>query len=167
MSKWPMRGHFRYLRFETFSMTPRTPQCEVFWPCCRALNIRESRRTPTPHFFQVLGFTLTLGQSRVATYSPLCYCCSFACWLFLLLRCMWFDEALPSLPSPYRWCLVVCHVSGSSCYITTTGALLMVHHVALLLQVHYYPCPLPYASGGAPLQLERKGKFSVFPFLMI
>jgi hypothetical protein len=26
---------------------------------------------------------------------------------------------------------------------------------------------LPYASGGAPLQLERKGKFSVFPFLMI
>jgi hypothetical protein len=38
-----------------------------FGPCCRALNIRESRRTPTPHFFQVLGFTPTLGQSRVAT----------------------------------------------------------------------------------------------------
>jgi hypothetical protein len=36
-------------------------------PCCRALNIRESRRTPNPHFFQVLGFTPTLGQSRVAT----------------------------------------------------------------------------------------------------
>jgi len=28
-----------------------------FGPCCRVLNIRESRRTPTPHFFQVLGFT--------------------------------------------------------------------------------------------------------------
>jgi hypothetical protein len=41
-----------------------------FGPCCRALNIRESRRTPNPHFFQVLGFTPTLGQSRVAT-SPL------------------------------------------------------------------------------------------------
>jgi hypothetical protein len=31
LSKWPMRSHFRYLRFETFPMTPRTPQCEVFW----------------------------------------------------------------------------------------------------------------------------------------
>jgi hypothetical protein len=38
-----------------------------FGPCCRALNIRESRRTPNPHFFQVLGFTPTLDQSRVAT----------------------------------------------------------------------------------------------------
>jgi len=27
----PMRGHFRYLRFKTFPMTLRTPQCEVFW----------------------------------------------------------------------------------------------------------------------------------------
>jgi hypothetical protein len=26
-----MQGHFRYLRFKTFSMTSRTPQCEVFW----------------------------------------------------------------------------------------------------------------------------------------
>jgi hypothetical protein len=26
-----MRGHFRYLRFKTFSMTLKTPQCEVFW----------------------------------------------------------------------------------------------------------------------------------------
>ncbi len=31
MSKWPMRGRFRYLRFKTFPMTLRTPQCEVFW----------------------------------------------------------------------------------------------------------------------------------------
>ncbi len=38
-----------------------------FGPCCWTLNIRESRRTPNPHFFQVLGFTPTLGQSRVAT----------------------------------------------------------------------------------------------------
>ncbi len=38
-----------------------------FGPCFRALNIRESRRTTNPHFFQVLGFTPTLGQSRVAT----------------------------------------------------------------------------------------------------
>jgi len=32
MSELPMRGHFRYLRFKTFSMTPRTPQCEVSSP---------------------------------------------------------------------------------------------------------------------------------------
>jgi len=31
------------------------------------MNIWESRRTPNPHFFQVLGFTATLGQSGVAT----------------------------------------------------------------------------------------------------
>jgi hypothetical protein len=32
MSELPMRGHFRYLRFKTFPTTPRTPQCEVFFP---------------------------------------------------------------------------------------------------------------------------------------
>ncbi len=31
MSKWLMRGHFRYLSFKTFQTTPRTPQCDVFW----------------------------------------------------------------------------------------------------------------------------------------
>ncbi len=43
-----------------------------FGPWCRALNIQESRRTPNPHFFQVLGFTPTLGQSGVATHSMPC-----------------------------------------------------------------------------------------------
>jgi hypothetical protein len=38
-----------------------------FEPFCRALNIRESRRTPNLQLFQVLGFTPTLGQSGVAT----------------------------------------------------------------------------------------------------
>jgi len=32
MSELPMRGHFRYLRFKTFPMTPRTLQGEVFCP---------------------------------------------------------------------------------------------------------------------------------------
>jgi hypothetical protein len=31
MSELAMRGHFRYLRFKTFPMTPRTSQCKVFW----------------------------------------------------------------------------------------------------------------------------------------
>jgi hypothetical protein len=32
MSKLPIQGHFRYLRFKTFPMTPRTAQCKVFCP---------------------------------------------------------------------------------------------------------------------------------------
>jgi hypothetical protein len=40
-----------------------------FGPLCPALNLRESRRTPNPHLFQVLGFTPTLGQSGVVTKS--------------------------------------------------------------------------------------------------
>jgi hypothetical protein len=46
------------------------PNARCFSPCCRALNIRESRRTPNPQLFQVLGFTPTLGQARVATQGP-------------------------------------------------------------------------------------------------
>ncbi len=45
------------------------PNARCFAPCFRALNIRESRRTPNPQLFQVLGFTPTLGQVRVATKS--------------------------------------------------------------------------------------------------
>jgi len=54
-----------------------------FAPCCRALNIRESWRTPSPQFFQVLGFTPTLGQSRVATKG-----------LYLITQ--WLNNAKPS-----------------------------------------------------------------------
>jgi hypothetical protein len=43
------------------------PNARCFAPCCRALNIRESRKTPNLQLFQVLGFTPTLGQSGVAT----------------------------------------------------------------------------------------------------
>jgi hypothetical protein len=59
--------------FDTYASRPfqwhqEHPNARCFGRCCWALNIRESRTTPNPHFFQVLGFTLTLGQSRVATY---------------------------------------------------------------------------------------------------
>jgi hypothetical protein len=70
MSKCPMRGHFRYLRFKTFSMTPRTPQCEVFWAFLLSSKHSGVPEDSNPHFFQVLGFTPTLGQSRVATSCP-------------------------------------------------------------------------------------------------
>jgi len=67
MSKWPMRGHFRYLRFNTFSMTPRTPQCEVFWASLsnsKHSGVPKDSKSPT---LGVLGFTPTLGQSGVVT----------------------------------------------------------------------------------------------------
>jgi hypothetical protein len=50
MSEWPMRGHFRYLRFKTFPMTPRTPQCEVFCPLLSSfkhLGVPEDSKPPT------------------------------------------------------------------------------------------------------------------------
>jgi hypothetical protein len=62
-----MRGHFRYLRFKTFPMTPRKPQCEVFWALLsnpKHSGVREDSKSPT---LGVLGFTPTLGQSGVAT----------------------------------------------------------------------------------------------------
>jgi hypothetical protein len=51
----------------TFQWHQEHPNVRCFSPCCRALNIRESRRTPNLQLFQVLGFTPTLGHSGVAT----------------------------------------------------------------------------------------------------
>jgi hypothetical protein len=68
MSKWPMRGHFRYLRFKNFPMTPRTPQGEVFWALLsnpKHSGVPEDSKSPT---LGVLGFTPTFGQSGVATH---------------------------------------------------------------------------------------------------
>jgi hypothetical protein len=67
MSKWPMRCHFLYLRFNTFPMTPRTPQWKVFWALplnSKHSGVSEDSKSPT---LEVLGFTPTLGQSGVAT----------------------------------------------------------------------------------------------------
>ncbi|CAM6044231.1 unnamed protein product, partial [Sphagnum compactum] len=50
MSKWPMRGHFRYLRFKTFPMTPRTRLCEVFWALLSSSKhsgVLEDSKSPT------------------------------------------------------------------------------------------------------------------------
>jgi hypothetical protein len=50
MSEWPMRGHFRYLRFKTFPMTPRIPQCKVFWALLSSSKhsrIPEGSKPPT------------------------------------------------------------------------------------------------------------------------
>jgi hypothetical protein len=49
-------------------MTPRTPQCEVFWAFLlnsKHSGVPEDFKSPT---LEVLGFTPTLGQSGVATF---------------------------------------------------------------------------------------------------
>jgi hypothetical protein len=48
-------------------MTPRTPQCEVFWAFLsnsKHSGVPKDSKSPT---LEVLGFTPTLGQSGVAT----------------------------------------------------------------------------------------------------
>jgi hypothetical protein len=60
-------GIFDIYASRPFQWHQEHPNARCFGPCCRALNIRESRRTPNPQLFQVLGFTPTLGQVRVAT----------------------------------------------------------------------------------------------------
>jgi hypothetical protein len=68
MFEWPMRGHFRYLRFKTFPTTLRTPQCEVFFPLLSSSEYSGVPEDSKSQLFQVLGFTPTLGQSGVATF---------------------------------------------------------------------------------------------------
>jgi len=60
-------GIFDIYASRPFQWHQEHPNERCFGSCCRAMNIRESRRTPNPPLFQVLGFTPTLGQVRVAT----------------------------------------------------------------------------------------------------
>ncbi len=67
MSKLSMQGHFRYLSFKTFPMTPITPQFKVFCPLLLSSEHSGVPEDSKSQLFQVLGFTPTLGQSRGAT----------------------------------------------------------------------------------------------------
>jgi hypothetical protein len=67
MSKWPMRGHFRHLHVKTFLMTPRTPQCKVFWPfnlSSKFSGVSEDSKFPLLGVWASLSH---LAQSGVAT----------------------------------------------------------------------------------------------------
>jgi hypothetical protein len=79
MSELPMRGHFRYLRFKTFPMTPRTPRCEVFCPLLSSSEhsgVSEDSQPPTfpsvglhPHTWPKWGCdTSQLGFGEVTTF---------------------------------------------------------------------------------------------------
>jgi hypothetical protein len=69
--------HFRYLRFKTFSMTPRTLQCEVFWALLwnsKHSGVPEDSKSPT---LEVLGFTptFTLGIAFFGSLAIVCQLC--------------------------------------------------------------------------------------------
>jgi len=72
MFKWPMWGHFKHLHFNTFPMTPRTPQCEVFCPLLsnsKHLGVSEDSKSPT------LGVGVSSShftQSAVETHLDIC-----------------------------------------------------------------------------------------------
>jgi hypothetical protein len=118
MSKSRMWGHFRYLRFKTFPMTPRTPQCEVFCPLLSSSEHSGVPEDSNSRLFQVLGFTPTLGQSRVATLLPLQsvesqgVCLEFLIFLlFYTLDSSWV----------YQWaweCVIFFHFSHDMSYIS-------------------------------------------------
>jgi len=105
-----MRGHFRYLRFKTFSMTPRTFQCEVFWALLlnpKHSGVLEDSKSPT---LGMLGFTPTLGQSGVTTdtfFHLTTYCSpthmvlshpkdtfDLTHWTCVLWSCIWGDRLI-------------------------------------------------------------------------
>jgi hypothetical protein len=104
MSKWSMRGHFRHLRFENFPMTPRTPQCKVFWPLLsnsEHSRVPEDSKSPT---LGVLGFTPTLDQSGVATEKERMQTLEWAEQSKLAERCReyYMGEGVGFPPSPGR-----------------------------------------------------------------
>ncbi len=62
-----MRGHFGHLNFKTFLITPRTRQCEVFWPLLsnsKHSGVSKDSKSPTLGV-GVSSFHFT--QSGVAT----------------------------------------------------------------------------------------------------
>jgi hypothetical protein len=78
MSESPMRGHFRYLRFKTFPMTPRTPQCEVLCPLLSSSEhsgVPEDSQPPTfpsvglhPHTWPKWGCDIKTNQRDACTH---------------------------------------------------------------------------------------------------
>jgi hypothetical protein len=89
-----------------FQWNQEQPNARCLAPCCRALNIRESRRTPNPQLFQVLGFTPTLGQVRVATFDPWNCSLKFLGWLgfhFPKWELPWECEGSHSLILPHTF----------------------------------------------------------------
>jgi len=88
MSELPMRGHFRYLRFKTFSMTPRTPQCEVFCPLLSSSKHSGVPEDSQPPTFPSVGLhPHTWPKWGCDSKNPSSFSCLLACFAAALLCC--------------------------------------------------------------------------------
>jgi hypothetical protein len=79
-----------------------------FGPCCRALNIRESRRTPSSQLWECWASPPHLAQSKVATLSPTRrkgQCPHWHLEFFLLTIAIAFFWILGHLPTFAAWTL--------------------------------------------------------------
>jgi len=147
MSKCPMRGHFRYLRFKTFPMTPRTPQCEVFCPLLSSSKHSGVPEDSKSQLFQVLGFTPTLGQSKVATLLLIALYLAFS----PLPRFITLSPTLVALPPVIAHFIALSPADHAlSCFIC------LLHFIALCLLItlyrafscllHFTPLSPPYRA---------------------
>jgi hypothetical protein len=138
MSKWPMRGHFRYLRSKTFPMTPRTPQCEVFWAL-----LSNSEHSGVP------------GDSKSSLFPSVgFFIVPYASLFFLLCCCLWFDAPLISLL--FMLCCCLCFAFHCASLLLLLDYKVVLHcsssyvsllcNVSPLLCVSLLPCPLKYLS---------------------
>jgi hypothetical protein len=114
------KGIFDIYASRPFQWHQEHPNVRCFGSCCWALNIRESRRTPNPQLFQVLGFTPTLGQVRVATPRVFQLCINHLVWV--VCRPVWVSEAchlflVPSWNSNMPFYLSKCCELGSVAWL--------------------------------------------------
>ncbi len=112
MSKWPMRGHFRYVRFKTFLVTPKTLQCEVFWALPLSSKHSGIPEGSKPPLFQVLGFTPYLAKvglrhiARVAISSHRCNLWCYNSRHYNLTRC--YSATMAGNVAWQRWWAALC-----------------------------------------------------------
>jgi hypothetical protein len=114
MSEWPMRGHFRYLRFKTFPMTPRTPQCEVFWAfllSSKHSGVPEDSKPPTfpnvglhPHTWPKWGCDIRINYIYNYKFHRL-KCRLKITWLDLCC-CVWRIRVVPYIMGKFHWCWI-------------------------------------------------------------
>jgi hypothetical protein len=97
MFKWPVRGHFLYLRFKTFPMTPRSPQCEVFWAL-----LSNSEHSGVPEDSKILTFSKCWASpphlAKVGLRHQLCT----NHFVLVLCRSVWIIEACHFFLVPSR-----------------------------------------------------------------
>jgi type IV secretory pathway VirB3-like protein len=109
---------------DLFNDTKNTPNSRCFGPCCRTLNIRESRRTPSPQLWECWASPPHLAKVGLRQLLWLMFCFVFTTILFII--------HYPSiLPITY-------HLHAST-YLITTNYLSFLS-IYLSINLHSYQC---------------------------